>query len=146
MNPYFEQMVLSASPVELVRLLYQRAIGAVREAREHLSAGRIEQRCNSINIAYAVLTELTSSLKAEDAPELTANLNALYGYMQTRLIDANLRQVDEPLAEVVGLLMTLAEAWNVVPDPWVTETVARNPWAVGTDTHSDGVYRAAVSA
>ncbi len=146
MNPYFEQMVLSASPVELVRLLYQRAISAVREAREHLKSRRIEARCDSINLAYSVLMELTSSLRMEDAPELTANLNALYAYMQARLIDANVRQDDEPLAEVVGLLMTLAEAWNSIPDPWVLETVARNPWSVGTESSGDPVYRAAVSA
>ena len=39
MNPYFEQMILSASPIELVRLMYQQAIAAVADAREHLREG-----------------------------------------------------------------------------------------------------------
>ncbi len=62
------------------------------------------------------LVELSVSLSAEEAPELSASLAALYAYMQKRLLDANLKQQDEPLAEVLGLLMTLAEAWEGIPD------------------------------
>jgi flagellar protein FliS len=147
MNPYFEQMVLSASPVELVRLLYQRAIGAVREAREHLKHGRIQERCNSVNIAYSVLTELASSLRADDAPELSANLNALYSYMQGRLVEANGQQLDGPLLEVLGLLNTLAEAWQSIPDPWSAEA-ATHPMTAAASAGGtrEGAYRIAVSA
>lgn len=147
MNPYFEQMVLSASPVELIRILYQRGIGSLRDAREHLKNGRIQQRCASINNAYAVLTELTSSLRADDAPELTAKLNGLYGYMQGRLVDANLNQSDEPLTEVIGLLTILAEAWNAVPDPYIAEAASVNPWGAGAGSREcQGDLRAAISA
>ena len=104
MNPYFEQMILSASPIELVRLMYQRAIACVADAREHLKAGRIRERAQAINRTYAILTELLTSLDAEKAPELVANLRALYCYMQQRLIDANFQQIDEPLAETGRLL------------------------------------------
>ncbi len=44
MNPYYEQMILNAEPVELIRLLYQRAISCVRDAREHLAHKRIAER------------------------------------------------------------------------------------------------------
>jgi flagellar protein FliS len=112
MNQYFEQMVLSASPVELIRLLYQKAISSTRNAREHLRCGRIPERCSAINNAYLVLGELTRSLREDAAPELAKRLGTLYTYMQGRLIEANLKQQDEPLAEVLGLLITLAEPWG----------------------------------
>ncbi len=112
MNQYFEQMVLSASPVELIRLLYQKAISSTRNAREHLRCRRIPERCSAINNAYMVLGELTRSLDGEAAPELAKRLGTLYAYMQGRLIEANLQQRDEPLAEVLGLLITLAEPWT----------------------------------
>jgi flagellar protein FliS len=149
MNPYLEQMILSASPVELIRLLYQRAIGSARDAREHLRNGRIEERCASVNIVYAVLTELTSSLRAEDAPDLTTKLNGLYTYMQGRLVEANLKQLDEPLVEVIGLLSTLAEAWNAVPDPFVAEAASQSSWNPGSGAPTlgaAGVYRVVGSA
>jgi flagellar protein FliS len=116
MNSYFEQMILSASPVELIRLLYQRAIASVRDARGHLRNRKIAERTASINMVYAVLLELTGSLQENNAPELAARLKGLYGYMQARLIEANANQDDKPLAEVERLLTTLAEAWRAVPD------------------------------
>lgn len=117
MNQYFEQMVLSASPMELIRLLYQKAIDSTRNAREHMKNRRIAERSSAINSAYMVVTELAASLRQEEAPELANRLRALYAYIQERLLDANLKQQDEPLAEVLGLLITLAEPWNMLPDP-----------------------------
>ena len=111
MNPYFEQQILGADPLELVRLLYQRTIACVSDAREHLQAGRIEQRSRAVSNAYAALGELLSSLHLERAPELAARLRDLYAYMQQRLLEANFQQTDPPLSEVLALLSTLAEAW-----------------------------------
>lgn len=116
MNPYFEQVILSASPVELVRLMCQKAIASVTDARDHLKAGRIRERGQAISKAYAILTELLISLDAEKAPELAANLKRLYCYMQERLLEANLRQQDAPLEETARLLNTLADAWQEVPE------------------------------
>jgi flagellar protein FliS len=116
MNPYFEQMILSASPVELVRLMYQKAIASVTDARDHLKAGRIRERAQAINKAYSIVAELMISLDMEKAPELATNLKRLYCYIQERLIEANHTQKDAPLAETVRLLSTLADAWQLVPD------------------------------
>ena len=115
MNPYFEQMILSASPIELVRLMYQRALAAVADAREHLREGRIRERAQAIKRAYAILSELMTSLDVEIAPELATNLRRLYCYMQERLIEANMQQKDGPLEETGRLLTTLADAWMAVP-------------------------------
>lgn len=117
MNPYFEQMILSASPIELVRLMYQRAIASVADAREHLRGGRIKERSQAIKRVYAILSELLITLDAEKAPELAANLRMLYCYMQERLIEGNFRQEDGPLEETGRLLTTLADAWREVPQP-----------------------------
>jgi flagellar secretion chaperone FliS len=116
MNTYFEQMILSASPVELIRILYQCALSAVRDAREHLRGGRIAERSRTINKAYDVLTELMGALRPAEAPELAARLRALYCYMQGRLLEANFRQTDAPLEEVLMLLTTLAEGWKEAPE------------------------------
>ena len=116
MNPYFEQMILSAGPVELVRLMYQKAIACVTDARDHLKGGRIRERAQAINKAYAILAELMVSLDADKAPELAMNLKRLYCYIQERLIEANHTQKDGPLGETVRLLTTLADAWQEVPE------------------------------
>jgi flagellar protein FliS len=114
MNPYFEQNILNAEPVELTRMIYRQAIASVREAREHPAQRQIRERAEAINRAYSAIAELLVSLRPEAAPELSARLQSLYSYMLRRLLDGNMQQVDPPLAEVLGLLVTLEEAWSGV--------------------------------
>jgi flagellar secretion chaperone FliS len=109
---YFEDRVLGASPAELVHLLYQGAIGAVQDARHHLANGKIAERSKAISKACAILTELSRSLDHKAGGELASRLSALYTYMRRKLLDANFRQNDQPMREVLSLLVTLAEGWE----------------------------------
>jgi flagellar secretion chaperone FliS len=123
-NTYLEERIHSADPIELVRILYKAAIEALASARRHLAAGGIPQRSAVISRAVEILAELHGSLDHERAPEMSRRLAELYDYMQRRLIEANFQQADQPLAEVLKLLETLAEAWNAMP---VSPTVVRQP-------------------
>jgi len=114
---YLAQTVLSADPVELVRMLYGGASEAVETARARLAAGDIRGRSAAISKAMGIVAELAAVLDHGRAPELSRSLAALYDYMQRRLFEANLRQADAPLAEVLGLVRTLAEAWRGVSAP-----------------------------
>ena len=128
MNAYFDDMILSASPVELVRLLFQHAISKVREARVHLREHRVGERAAAINSAYQVVGELMNSIDSGAAPDLAQRLRALYCYVLERLVEANLNQIDAPLSDVLGVLSTIAEAWSDLarpkPNPWATAGVA----------------------
>jgi flagellar secretion chaperone FliS len=129
---YLENRVLSADGTELVRLLYQASTAAVREARRHLSEGHILERSRSITKASEILLELAASLDHERGGEISRRLASLYEYMLRRLNEANMQQSDPPLAEVLGLLATLSEAWEAVK---TTETkppaAAENVWQSG---------------
>ena len=57
-------------------------------------------------------TNWTGPAYREAGGAIARNLAALYHYMQSRLLAANMRQEDQPLAEVEVLLTTLAEAWS----------------------------------
>lgn len=129
MNPYFEQTVMNADPVELVQLLHQKAIVYVKDAREHLRHGRIAERARVIGDAYAVIAELQNSLRPEVAPDLTTRLQGLYLYMQRLLLDANFAQADAPLAEVVSLLSTLLDGWTGVLMQSAGRHEATHEWA-----------------
>ncbi len=108
---YFESGILTAEPVELVRMLYRGAIDAVEQARENLRAGEIAARSAQLTKAGAILAHLAFSVNLEIDPVLGRNLIELYDYMQRRLLRANLEQAEGPLAEVSQLLSTLLEAW-----------------------------------
>jgi len=129
-DAYLESKVLSADPVELVNLLYQASIQAVRDARHFLAQGEIADRSRAINKACEILIELNSSLDRERGGEIVERLAPLYDYMLGRLLEANLQQSDAPLAEVQSLLATLSEAWaGVRPQAAPPAAVAANPWS-----------------
>jgi flagellar protein FliS len=144
-DAYLESRVLTADPLELVNLLYQGCMQAVREARVHLAEGRILERSREINKACQIVIELATSLDHERGGEISQRLALLYDYMQRRLLEANMQQIDAPLADVLGLLSTLAEAWAQIrtsadnpvvasprsqPVPQEAEKpVVENPWS-----------------
>jgi len=111
---YTESRIGSAGPEELVQILYEAAIAAVRDARAALERRDIGGRARAVSKAVAILAELGASLSPNAGGDLSQKLAALYDYMQRRLLAANFQQVDQPLAEVQGLLETLAEAWNAL--------------------------------
>lgn len=134
-DAYLESRVFSAGPVELVHMLYQAAGQAVRDARHYLAQGEIADRSRCINKACEILMELTNSLDHKQGAEIARRLNQLYDYMLGQLIDANVRQADAPLAEVLGLLETLGEAWSAsrpapaMPPPQAQQSYASAGWS-----------------
>jgi len=138
-DAYLESRILSANPLELVRLLYQACTGSVREARRHLAEGDIAARCQCLSKAHRILTELATSLDHERGGDLSRRLADLYDYMQRRLLDANFEQDDAPLAEVLGLLSTLAEAWEGIHEAEPEIPKSANPWSqLATDPEPVG--------
>ena len=111
---YLQEKTLSARPLELVAMLYAKAIGEIQEARRHLAARDILRRSKAISKACELIGELDGSLNVEAGGEIAVRLRGLYRYILVRLLDANLNQADEPLTEVLGLLTTLSEAWQTI--------------------------------
>jgi flagellar protein FliS len=128
-DAYLEGRILSADPLELVHILYQHTLEMVQDARHYLATGNIAARGKAISRAVAALTELDVSLDRKAGGSISRNLADLYQYMRTRLLTANIRQEDAPLAEVEALLRTLGEAWSEIrPSAQKPpETVAARP-------------------
>ena len=127
-DAYLESRILTADPIELVNLLYQACTQAVREARRQLAEGRIAERSREINKACEIVIELATSLDHERGGDISQRLALLYDYMQRRLLEANMQQSDPPLADVLGLLCTLSEAWTGIRKTEVSpKTAAVSP-------------------
>ena len=108
--------VLSASPVQLVRMLYSGAIAALQAARENLQNGDIRGRSRQLTKACSIIEDLTLSLDKARGGKIAQDLTELYVYMHQRLLQANIDQEPAPLVEVQKLLETLLDAWRLVPD------------------------------
>jgi flagellar protein FliS len=107
-----ENEILSAGPLELVEILYKAAIQSIEDARRHLKSGDIRERSNAISKAGAILNELAQSLDHEKGGDISKNLTELYDYMQRKLLQANMEQIEPPLVETCKLLETLLEGWQ----------------------------------
>ena len=110
-NQYLANTVLSASPEQLMLMLYDGAGRFLAQAIQAIEDGRIEQRTHGINKASAIVTEFAATLDRTQAPVLADDLTALYGYMLRRMMQANLKNDTEPLVEVKGLLADLRATW-----------------------------------
>ncbi len=111
---YLQDSVLGGNPVDLIRALYEGAIEATQEAGRCLKTGDMWGRSKAVTKATNILTELLISLDHEKGGALSLNLKRLYAYMQSRLLDAHVKQSAEPLQEVERLLNTVLEAWRTV--------------------------------
>ena len=142
-DPYLESRVLTADPMELVRMIYQHALDMVRDGRRFLANGDIAERSKALCRAMNALSELDKSLDHNRGGEISQNLARLYQYMRTRLTVGNMNQADAPLAEVEELLTTLAEAWNGASSQLAPEAAAAAPapanfnWGMAAGTDSE---------
>jgi len=111
---YQEMEVCTASPLQLIVMLYDGAAQSLQEAREQLKRGDIEGRTRSLNRAIAIISELQASLNFESGGQIAMSLESLYSYMKTRIVASNFGQTAEPLDEVIPLLTMLRSAWQEI--------------------------------
>jgi len=109
---------MGASPHRLIVMLYQGARQAIAQARMHLQQGNVPARGEAIGKAIQIVESgLQQSLNVDAGGEIAERLDALYGYMSRRLLEANVKQSEAMLVEVDGLLATLEEAWiGIAPE------------------------------
>jgi len=110
-----ESAVLSASPYQLVVMLFQGAISSLKKAEILMDQEDIPGKGKAISKAVNIITNgLQAGLDHSVNGELTGNLDSLYDYMVRRLLEANLRNDKNALTEVQGLLEGIADAWNQI--------------------------------
>ena len=110
-----ESEIQGADPVHLITLLFDGAMAALEKAQVQLAAHDFRGTSDSITKAILIITEgLSASLNVEQGGELAEHLQALYGYMVSRLIHANAQKDAAAIAEVLQLLGEIAGAWKEI--------------------------------
>lgn len=111
---YREVEVLSASPGELVVILYDHLLVSLRRARIAVDAGNFELRSGLLEKCRAILGELLATLDHERGGEIARELSGLYAFLLSELVDvgvhADLARLDRITAMVAELREAFAEA------------------------------------
>lgn len=113
---YQTQSILTASPGQLVLLMYDGCLRFMAQARAGFALPednprRIETIHTALLRAQAILSELRANLDMEAGGDIAVNLDRLYDYHLRRLFECNLRKDEAPLIEVEGLVRSLRDAW-----------------------------------
>ena len=112
-----EMKTETASPHELVLMLYDGALSAIASATHHMYTGNIAGKGEALSKAIEIIENgLKACLDYRSGGELAERLGALYEYMSSRLLHANLRNDKAALDEVSGLLRELKQAWQEISD------------------------------
>jgi flagellar protein FliS len=111
MNQYQENQISTASPEQILVMLYDGAIRFTRGAIEGLVEGNSEKKLKGISKAMAIITEFSNSLDHEIGGEIAESLDALYDFMRRELTAANIDGDIEHLRIVETLLVDLRQTW-----------------------------------
>jgi flagellar protein FliS len=110
-----QSMVDSASPQQLIKMLFDGLLASINAARGAIERGDINEKVRHIGKAVRILQEgLLGALDREKGGELAGNLASLYEYCTTRLTLANARNDASMVDEVAGLVNTVAQGWNEI--------------------------------
>ncbi len=110
-NAYRESAVLTASPVQLVVMLYDGAGRFLRQAIASFDAGEEVRAGQAIGRTQAIVEELLATLDLDRGGEIASRLQGIYVYCLKQMAEARFQKDTAKLQEVAGLLGDLRESW-----------------------------------
>tara|TARA_B100001250_G_scaffold395165_1_gene399780 strand:+ start:455 stop:919 length:465 start_codon:yes stop_codon:yes gene_type:complete len=110
-NAYKKASVNTLDQNKLIIMLYDGAIKNATFAVEHMNSGDIEKVHNCLVKTKNIVTELMATLNMDNGGDIAKNLQTLYSYMFSQLIEANMEKKTEPVVIVIDLLKELRTAW-----------------------------------
>ena len=110
-DAYRRTEVQSSSPLELVVMLYDGALRFVGDAKQAHGRNDILGRGRAISRVLAIIAELQSTLNVAQGGAIAEELDRLYTYVNSRLLDVSAKHDPAALDEVHGLLSTIRDGW-----------------------------------
>ncbi len=97
-------------------MLFDGALRFLNAAETGFEVEDLRERNEAINNnlirVQNIVTELQRSLDLEQGEEFARNMYALYDFMATQLMEANMKKQIEPIRTVARLLGEIREAWQ----------------------------------
>ena len=112
-------------------MLYDGAIKNASFAVEHMKSGQIESVHDCLIKTKNIVTELMATLNMDRGGDIAKNLQSLYSYMFSQLIEANMSKNSEPVIVVIDLLKELRAAWIQINTKKKTDAKKQNTLGQG---------------
>ncbi len=114
-NPYAayqNSKIMTASPAELILMLYDGAIKFSNIAVAAIEKNDIEKAHNNIIKTERIIQEFRSSL--DPKYPVSKDFDAVYVYLIRRLHEANIKKDAEIMEEILKHLRTMRDTWKEV--------------------------------
>jgi len=125
-NAYKKASVNTLDQTKLIIMLYDGAIKNASFAVEHMKSGQIEKVHDCLIKTKNIVTELMATLNMDRGGDIAKNLQSLYSYMFSQLIEANMNKKTEPVVVVIDLLKELRAAWTQINSKKKNEAKTQN--------------------
>ncbi|SFH80010.1 flagellar protein FliS [Pseudomonas guineae] len=106
--------VFEASPHRLIQMLMEGALERTAQARGAIQRERFAEKGELIGKSISIIGGLREPLDHEVGGELSQNLDSLYEYMISRLLEANRGNDIAALDEVSNLLREVKSGWDAI--------------------------------
>jgi flagellar secretion chaperone FliS len=111
---YLRSAVLTASPEQLVLMLYDGAIRFTSRGREGILAKDREAAFEALDRAQLIVLELSGGIRREANPEIADQMASLYSFVYRRLVEANIYQDVSAVDDGLRVLRYQRETWQLL--------------------------------
>ena len=111
---YREMEVLSATPGELVLLVYDHLLASLLRARASIAAGDLEARARELGRARDAIAELLATLDRQRGGEVASQLAGLYAFFLKELTEIGVDPKVARLDRVIAMIRDLRDAFDAI--------------------------------
>ncbi|WP_312257465.1 flagellar export chaperone FliS [Stutzerimonas nitrititolerans] len=104
--------LVDATPHRLIQMLMEGGLTRLAQAKGAMERNDVALKGTLIGKTIDIVGGLRQGLNLEVGGEVAANLDSLYIYMTTRLVEANRKNDPTILDEVAGLLREIKSGWD----------------------------------
>ncbi len=114
---YLKNMVENANPIQLLLMLYDKALRCIEDSIEVIEKGlnnpqNVKRKAENLTKAMDILIVLKSSLDSKKGQEIAGNLDEIYEILINEIVRANMKNDVEILRKIKVILEELREAWE----------------------------------
>ena len=139
-NAYREVAVQTARQIKLVIMLYEGAIRFLRESVSAIQSKDLDRKRQTIDRAVAIVQHLQETLDVDRGGQVAADLNRLYTYISSRILDGSGKLDIASLEEAIKLLSTLLAGWEQAAEKEQERPVSANLVVQRTGTGGFAVH------
>lgn len=111
-SAYLNNQILTASPKRLIELLFEAGIKHLKIGIFNLDKDNNEQSNAHLIKVQEIVLELKMSIQEIPGSDISNQLNDLYDFIYTQLIQGNINKDKEKLEMVQKMLEELLETWR----------------------------------